>query len=169
MGFSVRSSLGLCAAAIVMLTGCGGGELELDTVPVTGTVTQSGQPVEGARVTFSPEGTGHAAAGVTDASGKFTLTSVTTGDGAVPGQYQVTITKYETETDAIAPGETDMDAIYAAAEEAGEDISGMGGRNEPEGPKNLLPTKYESPATSGLTAAVSADGQNDFSFDLESR
>lgn len=170
MNFSVKHSIGLCAAAIVLLTGCGGGGLELDTVPVTGTVSQGDKPVEGARVTFSPEGAGHAAAGVTDAAGKFTLTTVTSGDGAVPGQYRVAITKYEQRTDTIAPGETDIDAIYAAAEEAGEDLSGMGGRGEDlSGPKNLLPMKYQDAATSGLSASVTADGENDFPFNLDAR
>lgn len=166
MHFSIKCSLGICAAVLLAMTGCGQSG-SVATVPVTGTVTQGGDPVEGAAVTYSPQGEGHAAAGVTDASGRFVLTTETKNDGAAPGSYQVGITKYERTIKEIAPGETDMDAIYAAAEAAGEDISGSGSRKaQDKGPKNLLPEKYKNPTSSGLTAQVTEDGENDHSFDL---
>lgn len=160
--------VGFCATVAVALTGCNGGS-NVDTVPVTGTVTMNGQPVEGAAVTFSPEGAGHAAAAVTDASGKFQLTTETSGDGAVAGAYKVTVTKYEKRADTVAAGEEDMDAVYAAMEAAGEDVSGSGDKKgtEDDGPKNELPAQYASPQTTTLQAEVSEGGENDFSFELK--
>lgn len=165
---SLNGLLGLCATVALVLTGCNGG-LNLDTVPVTGTVMMDGKPVEGAAVTFSPEGAGHAAAAVTDASGKFQLTTDTAGDGAVAGKYKVTVTKYEKRTETIAAGEEDMDAVYAAMEAAGEDVSGSGDKRgtENDGPKNELPAQYANPKTTTLQAEVSEGGENDFTFEIE--
>lgn len=136
-------------------------------MPVSGTVTLDGDPVEGALVTFSPEGDGHAAAGTTDGSGQYVLTTEINGDGAVPASYKVIITKFEKKAQPMNP-EEDIDAAYAAAEAAGEDITGTGRRRMPAGPKNFLPAKYQNPQTSGLDATVTEDGENEFSFALES-
>ena len=117
-------SRGLSLVATITLVGCTGTE-SLDTVPVEGMVTMNDSPVEGATVVFTPAGgEGHAAAGVTDASGRFQLTTEASGDGAVPGSYKVKITKYPKQGDAIG-GETDMDAAYRAAEESGEYVVGL--------------------------------------------
>ena len=61
-------------------------------VPVSGTVTLDGKPVEGATVTFHLLGDdpdGRLATGQTDKTGTFHLN----GDGARPGEYKVVITK----------------------------------------------------------------------------
>jgi hypothetical protein len=63
----------------------------MDVGEVSGTVTLDGQPLENALVTFTPEGGGRGASGVTDASGKYLL--ATAGQaGAVPGTHRVTVT-----------------------------------------------------------------------------
>ncbi|MGH7202173.1 MAG: carboxypeptidase-like regulatory domain-containing protein, partial [Planctomycetaceae bacterium] len=53
------------------------------------------QPVEGATVVFIPTGHKHGATAQTDAEGKFQLRTYEPGDGAVPGNYKVTIRKVE--------------------------------------------------------------------------
>jgi len=64
----------VCLAALACLVGCSSGS-DIGATPVTGTVTLDGQPVEAANVAFSPKtADGRAAAGVTDASGRFTCT-----------------------------------------------------------------------------------------------
>jgi hypothetical protein len=70
--------------------GCGGG---LRLVPVEGTVTLDGQPLEAAAVLFEPDGGGKPATGTTDAAGNFVLTTIETGDGAVPGANKVAVIK----------------------------------------------------------------------------
>lgn len=80
--------LALAAAAV----GCGGPA----PVPAGGTVTYNGQPVANANIVFTPTGSsgeagGRIATGQTDAQGKFTLSTEKPDDGAVPGDYTVTV------------------------------------------------------------------------------
>jgi hypothetical protein len=62
-------------------------------VPVSGTVTQRGQPLYGVQVSFVPvDRNGHAAYATTDPRGKFTLEDgVSSSFGAMPGNYIVTV------------------------------------------------------------------------------
>lgn len=132
------------------LAGCGGSDLP-DTAPASGVVTLNGKPVEGAMVTFS--GTApkaHPASGTTDASGRFELstylTPQVTAQGAVPGDYQVSITKME--KGKVAKGATSADPKAYTP------------------PKSLLPARYANPKKSGLTAAVKEGEANEFTFEL---
>lgn len=80
----------MIAAAIVstlLLTGCGGGEF----APSTGVVNVDGAPASGATVIFHPASGADRATGRTDESGRFSLMTVTPGDGARPGEYVVTV------------------------------------------------------------------------------
>ena len=82
----------------LLLTGCG--PKGLQTYYVEGIVTLDGEPVEGAQVLFLPmEQTpdSKTASGLTDASGKYTLTADggLPGKGAVDGEYRVTVKKVE--------------------------------------------------------------------------
>jgi hypothetical protein len=93
----VRSSLCLGALAAALLlgaTGCGSGGPKLHKV--SGTVTLDGQPLAGADVNFEPDdyaGGLQAASGRTTTDGSYTLTTYTSGDGAMEGNYKVTISK----------------------------------------------------------------------------
>jgi hypothetical protein len=137
--------------------GCGGGGTGLDgTVPVSGTVTQKGTSLAGATVTFAPTGQGaRAASAITDANGQFTLTTLTAGDGAFPGDYQVTVIKTETIGKVYTPEEAN--AYYAEHQ------------TQPPAPeiKNMLDEKYADATTSGLTASVKRGEKNEFTFALE--
>ncbi len=152
--FSATWLSGLLVTLIV--AGCAGPAGDPNrpkTVPVSGTVTYNGDPVEGATVTFmtdSAEGKG--AVGRTDASGHFTLMTFEPGDGAVPGNYKVTVTKTKTEG-------------TLSEEEANKYLER--GENPPApAVTDLLPEKYKSPETSGLTAEVTEGGENNFTFEL---
>jgi arylsulfatase A-like enzyme len=61
-----------------------------DVVPVTGIITLDGQPLAGAHVVFFPS-SGRPAVGVTDDSGRFTLSTYEETDGALPGRHNVAI------------------------------------------------------------------------------
>ena len=137
----IRSAGLAAASAFLCLAGCGESAGPVDrerTVPVTGTVTYNGTPVADASVSLVPETpVGEAASkkgafGKTDASGKFTLTTFEPGDGAVPGNYKVTVRKYEGETSTAAPQESDD---YVPPEEVEDDTPSAA-------PKSLLPEKY---------------------------
>ena len=144
-----------CFVLVALLVGCGetGDTNRPKTVPVTGSVTYNGQPVEGATVTFVTGGSGgRGALGTTDASGKFQLTTFEAGDGAIPGSYKVTIAKTTGET---AP----------MTQEDGVVVPPTGGPPTTE-VKDELPLKYKDASTSGLTADVKEGGDNQFTFDL---
>ena len=143
----------------VLGLGCGDqqGADRPSTCPVTGTVTHNGQPVDGATVAFQSAGGSRGAVGVTDAGGKYTLTTFESGDGAVPGEYQVKIFKYKVES-SEAVADQDSDDYVPPAEGEGEEAAEA---------ENLLPPIYADPTTSGLTATVSESGANTFDFPLE--
>jgi hypothetical protein len=144
--------------ASLLAFGCGGPNADRPaTYPVTGTVTLNGEAVEGATVAFQPAAGGQGAVGTTDASGNYSLTTFSSGDGALPGEYQVKIFKYKgEESGAVADQESDD---YVPPMLAGEQDTG--------GPENLLPDVYANPATSELKATVTEDGDNTFDFPLE--
>ena len=93
--------MALCA--VLLLAGCRG-----DYVPVSGRVTQSGKPVEGAVVTFQPAGSRNAPApeaagsvGRTDAEGRYWLRMISPDKpGAAVGEHAVTISLPPSETKA---------------------------------------------------------------------
>ena len=111
------------------------------TLAVTGTVTYRGQPVEGARVMFIPQNS-RPASGLTDAQGRFTPCSVfAPDDGAVLGEHVVCIAK------AIPDPNDKSGSPYRKS-------------------RSLLPEGYATPMKSPLKALVTAEGPNDFRFDL---
>ncbi|RMF39873.1 MAG: hypothetical protein D6753_12765 [Planctomycetota bacterium] len=151
---------GLLGLLAVTLAGCGGSSLP--TVPVTGKVLVDGQPMEGVSVVFNPvDASGRAASGVTDAEGKFTLTTEVNGDGALPGSYKVAISKYLVADDNLPEevnpdDEASMDAIYGSLDTSKEQAN-----------KPLIDPMYSDPNGSGLTAEVKKDGENYFEFEVK--
>jgi hypothetical protein len=129
----------LCGIALALCLGCGG-EQGAQTVPVSGVVTYRGKPLADVNVVFMPR-SGPPATGVTDAEGKFELTTLDQ-TGAVVGTHQVTVTASQGEIDMPLPGQP------------------------PAKPKSPIPTKYATAESSGLTAEVKAGEDNQFRFDL---
>jgi hypothetical protein len=126
----------LLAVFVFELSGCQKGP---KTVPVSGTVTLNGKPVEDAGILFVPvQDSGTPANGGTDAQGRFQL-KTRSANGAQVGKYYVGIVK----------------TVHAE------------GLN-PE-PKWLTPRKYSDAKKSGFTAEVTAEGPNHFEFKMTSR
>ncbi len=64
------------------------------TVPVEGVLTwEDGKPISGASIRFVPNSGGREATGYTGKDGEFTLNTFSQGDGAIPGDYAVVVTK----------------------------------------------------------------------------
>jgi hypothetical protein len=147
MQYLVRVGLVVCLGVAV---GCSGAaEDQPEVFPVSGTVTHKGQPVEGAVVSFTTEGAARAATGTTDAEGKFVLSTYGDGDGAVPGPHKVTVVKVDPELQ----------------QREGEDANAYTSRIMGKDPgRSLLPAKYASPTHTPLTANVTAEGPNEFTF-----
>lgn len=142
----------------IMLTGCSG---KLATVMVTGTITYEGKPLTDAEISFSPvtEGKGHPAYGITDDSGKYVLQTIlgAVGAGTTPGEYMVTVAKLEKPKQTSQEVRTDITGrpIVTAASSA-----------PPPRLKSLIPDKYASVDTSGLTATVERKRNNVIDFEL---
>jgi hypothetical protein len=84
-------SLLLLIMAVLLFSGCSSAN---KPVEVEGVVLLDNEPVAEATVLFIPDGsTGQPAHGMTDANGKFQLTTYKENDGALPGSYKVTVTK----------------------------------------------------------------------------
>ena len=160
----IRSSewlfLGL---GIVVFCGCDPADTGPPTYAVTGTVTMKGKPAEGVAVSFVPEGSGESAVGVTDSTGKYTLTTRVKDDGAVAGKYKVTMAKYDGQKQGVSePSEMHADYDVSDQYPPGYDES----KAQSPISKNLLPMRYSDPTTSGFAAEV-AEKDNTFDFEIK--
>ena len=143
------------------LVGCDGASGRPDLHKVTGSVTFKGSPVEGANVTFSSATSPRSATGATDASGKFSLTTFDTNDGAVVGEHAVTITKVASGAESGAMSEANAKEMMA------KNMGTMNaGKSADSKPDFVLPAKYADAKTSKEKRTVSATDTNDFKFDL---
>ncbi|QDV36534.1 hypothetical protein [Tautonia plasticadhaerens] len=144
-------------AALIVVLGCGDDTGIGKRYSVTGKVTFKGAPLEKGRIDFIPTDleNGRPATG-TIQDGIFRLTTLTPGDGALPGDYKVTISALNVDNTAVE--KTIME-------------QGGGGRQHEiamatQKGKSLVPSKYSLADTSGLTATVE-ERSNSFTFDLE--
>lgn len=157
---------------LLICAGCSGDGLE-PVYPVSGTITFKGKPVEGAIVAFTPNTTGQAASGTTDASGVYKLTTRSSGDGALVGKYSVTVAKYDQKLEPKAPAKTANGDSGQLADPYDITNEYPTGYNEMQASeiaaslsKNLLPPRYANPKTSKLEAEVE-ESENKFDFKLE--
>lgn len=157
-------SLRLRLLCLVMLAaaGCGRGVANIDAQPVGGVVLFNGEPVEGATVSFTPEGTsgdvgGVPAVGRTGADGTFRLRALQSGRpisaGTAVGSYIVTVVKQE------IPAMADPELVNNPPPDLPPAMLE---------PRDLLPTVYGSTAQSPLRAEVQK-GDNRFQFELSSQ
>lgn len=153
----------ICAGLVtVSILGCGESVETPDTFPVSGAVTYNGDPVVGARVAFQAEGAPRVAEGVTNAEGKFQLTTFELNDGAVPGEHKITVTKVEGESQPAGDMEAMLEDPNAMAQMGGEDQdANKDGKSA--GPKNLLPEKYSNFNSTPLKETV-AEEKNNFNL-----
>ena len=163
-----RAVLLVMCLPLASCIGCGSND-GANPVPVSGKIMFRGDPVEDARVTFHATGTegARSASGRTNARGEFSLTTFDTDDGAIPGEYTITVTKADA-TAMSASMEIDAEgdsfgADYTAAMEA----AARGDDKSIPGADSTLPEKYASAAESGITRSVVAGQRNEFTIDLD--
>lgn len=146
------------AFATLMFVGCGESVDRPPTFQVTGTVIYKDKPVEGASVSFWAEGSSRAAQGITNAEGKFQLTTFDFNDGAIAGSHTVTISKTEAKQ-----GNSNEEAMLEDPSQMAEMAMGM--NSEGGGPKSLIPAKYAIRNQTDLKAEVTEDASNNsFNF-----
>ena len=120
------------------------------TYPTRITILKDGKPVEGATLSLVPmdPNNKNSAYGLTDANGVCNVTSFETGDGAVPGEYTVTVRKVEEVREAAPTEENPEDTKVVSTTE-------------------IVPKKYNSSNSSGLKITVSESGDNTAEFNVD--
>lgn len=141
----------VCIAAAGIMLGCGSGGGISGTAPVSGKVTYKGQPVAGASIGFySDAAEGRVAVATSGADGSYELMTLDS-KGALPGKYSVTVKKTE-----IPPELTKEVSMEEAAANANKPLPL---------PKELLPSKYGTPANSPLKFEIKS-GSNTIDLPL---
>jgi hypothetical protein len=151
------AAIALTGVGVIAVLGCGDDTGIGKRYPVSGTVTYKGEPLASGRIEFEPAdpAKGRPATGEIH-DGSYRLTTLTPDDGALPGDYKVTITAQQVDTSQVV--KTIME-------------KGGGGRQHEiakaqQGAKNLIPAKYRLADTSGLTAKVE-ERSNTADFELK--
>ena len=144
----------LVAPLATALIGCGRG----GPVQVEGIITLDDRPVAGATVTFIPAAAGgHPATGLTDADGRFHLTTVRAGDGAHRGEYRVHVSKQEAKVPDGPRWTEYWDDEHNKRKHAVE-YYGMLWKTAATRGKSLVPTAYSDPSRTPLRCTVPARG-----------
>jgi hypothetical protein len=120
-----------------LLSGCGGSSGPPPTAKATGQVTHKSKPVTEGEIYFVAAEKGYSANATLGADGKYQITS-----GLPPAKYKVFISRPRITKPPMA------------------------GEAPPEVKEFLVPNKYQSETTSGLTAEVKA-GDNTFDFPVD--
>jgi hypothetical protein len=145
----------LVSLASLLALGCQGDDGFEPRFPVSGKVTYRDEPVAQGTVNFNPmSGGGRACYGIIE-DGYYSVTTHTTGDGAVPGNYRV----------AISAAEINMQEAFTKKKLKGATPTPEEVIRARKKEKSLIPKKYTSTKTSGLTAEVKAES-NTFNFEL---
>lgn len=151
----MASCVGLMAVVAALTLGCGGGGKNPGAegiVPASGTLTLAGVPLEGASVTFSDDA-GRGGSAFSRQGGKFAICTFGDGDGTLPGEYTVMVSKIEVDY-GISNEE------IARRESSGEPI--------PKGKETyFVPTKYGSKSTSDIRVTVPPKGSKTLTIDLQ--
>ncbi len=151
---SIPFRSGVLFLSIVAIAGCGrraGPAPQIEkVVPVSGTLTYQGKPLDRYQVSFRPTDGRRPAVGVTDAAGRFVLSTNRPADGAPPGSHKVGI---------AWAGLASTDS--AVQEPAIDDPAKL-----PK-PAIEIPAKYANPDSSGLTQEVPNAGLKDLRIDLK--
>lgn len=142
------AACGLC----LLLAGCSDDGLGT-RYAVSGVVTYKDQPLAKGKITFLPDDPAGRAATGDIVDGSYQLSTQSAADGAFPGKYKVTVTALSVDDSKVIENAkggvgNQMDVIKAN-----------------QAAKPLIPPKYLSPDTSGLTAEVK-EQSNKFDFAL---
>jgi hypothetical protein len=143
----LRAAAGCLGTIVVMSSlGCGSGVKPPALHPVSGKVTFDGKPVPGAMLVFIPANedpqkpSNERSAGKTDDEGTYELTwGIDEVAGSPAGKFKVFITAFKA-----------VDENF----------------DNEEKPPSLIPEKYNSPVSSGLTAEVKEGDENVINFEL---
>lgn len=145
-----RAFLVLAVVAVLATSTTGCGKEKRQRGVVTGKVTYRGEPLRFGTVIFEPEA-GQFATGAIQPDGTFRMTTRGEGDGAPVGKCKVRFVCFANQDPAAKPPTSSDD--------------GPPSETLPMGPP-LIPEKYLSCATSGITVEVEPGENEPLTFDL---
>jgi len=148
----VRHHWHMAALTVIFLIsgiGCSG-----RLVKVHGVVKLDGEPVEGAVVIFDQDvGEGRPAVGQTDKAGVFHLGTFKSGDGALRGNYKVTIMPPQAYPKVTWHEGMTFGEAMAQYSQGMKEL-----KDQPPLPGSNIPTKYRNPSQTPLRQQVPPDG-----------
>ena len=150
----LRAACLASTAIIVVALGCDDGTGLGKRYSVSGMVLYKSQPVEKGTISFTPTTPDGRAATGTIENGKYSLTTLAPGDGALPGKYKVTVIAKEVDT-------TEMEKISKGGQFHHDATFFKAMKNA----KKLVPAKYGLADTSGLEREVKTSS-NTLDFEL---
>lgn len=117
------------SATLLFVVGCGGNAHELETAPVSGTVTLDGKPLPNGFVYIVPA-KGRMAKGVINQDGSFVVGTYEADDGAQVGTHNVTVVAIPLgEGEKPAPGTVPIPPKYSTAKSSGLTIDVKAGED----------------------------------------
>ena len=134
----------LWTALTLLLTGCGG---DTNIAPFTGEVRYKGKPLEFGSVMLQPVEGGQPSNAIIQSDGTFVMSIREVGEGATIGQNRVRVTCF--------PAQNTNKTANASQELA------LG--------KSLIPTKYNSFGSSGLTIEVKPENNEPYVIELDNK
>ena len=144
------SRLSASFVGLTLVAGCSDDGFGRQRYSVQGTVTYKGKNLAKGQIAFVPEAPGGQAASGQIEDGYYSLSTLTPGDGALPGKYKVT----------VVARDFDPEKVRSAAQEKGMPPGAAlpqpliaKARKEA---KSKIPTRYNLPTTTDLTADVEA-------------
>ena len=144
------SRLSALFVGLTLIVGCSDDGFGRRRYSVHGTVTYKGEKLAKGQIAFVPEAQdGQAASGQIE-DGYYLLSTLTPGDGALPGKYKVTVVARDSDLEKVRfavqkkgmpPGAALPQPLIAKANKEA---------------RSMIPTKYNLPTTTDLTADVEA-------------
>jgi hypothetical protein len=144
-------SVALLSATLAALVGCDSAQ---QVAKVAGEVTFNGNKISTGTVTFYPLQGGRPSTGTIRPDGSYVLSTFASGDGALPGDYKVSI-EAKSVTGAVPAPKSLKEEIAQASVPASATTTVTW----------LVPQQYSSAESSGLTATVGS-GPNQIDFNL---
>ena len=145
-------TVGILFIVFIVIAGCRPANQLKGLVPGAGKLLYNNEIVEGAHISLIPvdqSGTIRPAVGVTDAQGRFQLTTLQPEDGVFPGEFKVVVSKR-------IPGKLISHEMIGNIPKSvyAEDI-------------HLLPKRYSDYAKTPLTITVQKKGDKNMIFELQ--
>ena len=141
----------LAGLGLLVWIGCGSDGLG-KRYTVSGKVTYKGAAVPSGTITFIPEDSKGKPAVGTIADGSYSLTTLSPGDGAFPGKYQVSVVSLDVDSSGVSAAPNSLNRLKKVA---AVNLTA----------KHRVPPKYELTSTSGLAREV-LPKSNQFDFEL---